>query len=89
MPNTTVNAQITDAVTETNVKILADAPGMAMANLYQATGQGIGQRRAQRYGGAAERQHHPPGNHDPRGRAALCSRHGVNGDGRANNLEFW
>ena len=37
-----VNPQITDAVTQTNVKILGDAPGMAMASLYQATGQALG-----------------------------------------------
>lgn len=37
-----VNPQITDAVTQTNVKILGDAPGMAMGNLYQATGQALG-----------------------------------------------
>ncbi|HPQ71970.1 MAG TPA: RebB family R body protein [bacterium] len=37
-----VNPQITDAVTQANVKILGDAPGMAMGNLYQATGQALG-----------------------------------------------
>lgn len=37
----TVNAQITDAVTQMNVKVLADAPGMAMGSLYQATGQAL------------------------------------------------
>ena len=37
-----VNPQITDAVTQTNVKILGDGPGMAMGNLYQATGQALG-----------------------------------------------
>ncbi|KZZ41541.1 glycerol-3-phosphate dehydrogenase [Thalassolituus sp. HI0120] len=36
-----VNPQITDAVTQTNVKVLGDAPGMAMANLYQATAQAL------------------------------------------------
>jgi len=36
-----VNPQITDAVTQTNVKILGDAPGMAMGNLYQATAQAL------------------------------------------------
>ena len=36
-----VNPQITDAVTQTNVKILGDAPCMAMANLYQATAQAL------------------------------------------------
>lgn len=37
-----VNPQITDAITQTNVKILGDAPGMAMGMLYQATGQALG-----------------------------------------------
>ena len=41
MPADIVNPQITDAVTQTNVKILGDAPGMAMGNLYQATGQAL------------------------------------------------
>ena len=36
-----VNPQITDAVTQANVKILGDAPGMAMGTLYQATGQAL------------------------------------------------
>jgi len=31
----TVNAQITDAVTQTNVKVLAESPAMAMGSLYQ------------------------------------------------------
>lgn len=30
-----VNSQITDAVTQTNVKVLAEAPAMAMGSLYQ------------------------------------------------------
>ncbi|MEM7246316.1 MAG: RebB family R body protein, partial [Acidobacteriota bacterium] len=34
---TSVNDQITDSVTQANVKVLADAPAMAMASLYQAT----------------------------------------------------
>jgi hypothetical protein len=38
---TSVNNQITDAVTQANVKVLADAPAMAMANLYQATAQAL------------------------------------------------
>ena len=36
-----VNPQITDAVTQTNVKILGDAPGMAMGALFQATAQAL------------------------------------------------
>lgn len=39
--NQIVNPQITDAVTQTNVKILGDAPGMAMGSLYQATAQAL------------------------------------------------
>ena len=38
----TVNPQITDAVTQSNVKILGDAPGMALGSLYQATAQALG-----------------------------------------------
>ncbi len=40
MPDT-VNPQITDAVTQTNVKVLADSPAMAMGSLYQATAQAL------------------------------------------------
>ncbi len=36
-----VNPQITDAVTQANVKVLGDAPAVAMGNLYQATGQAL------------------------------------------------
>ncbi len=38
----TVNAQITDSVTQANVKVLGDAPAQAMANLYQSIGSSIG-----------------------------------------------
>lgn len=38
---TTVNPQITDAVTQTNVKVVGHAPAVAMANLYQATSQAL------------------------------------------------
>jgi hypothetical protein len=38
---TIVNPQITDSVTEANVKVLGDAPAMAMGNLYQATAQAL------------------------------------------------
>ncbi len=38
---TSVNSQITDAVTQANVKVLGDAPAVAMGNLYQATAQAI------------------------------------------------
>lgn len=30
-----VNSQITDAVTQTNVKVVGEAPAQAMGNLYQ------------------------------------------------------
>ena len=38
---TAVNSQITDAVTQSNVKVLGDAPAVAMGNLYQATAQAL------------------------------------------------
>ena len=38
---TAVNDQITDSVTQANVKVLADAPAVAMASLYQATAQAL------------------------------------------------
>ncbi|MBF0275596.1 MAG: RebB family R body protein [Nitrospinae bacterium] len=39
---TSVNDQITDSVTQANVKVLGDAPAIAMGNLYQATNQALG-----------------------------------------------
>jgi len=38
---TSVNDQITDAVSQANVKVLGDAPAMALGNLYQATAQAL------------------------------------------------
>ncbi|MBV1960268.1 MAG: RebB family R body protein [Oleibacter sp.] len=38
---TSVNDQITDSVTQANVKVLAEAPALAMGNLYQATAQAL------------------------------------------------
>ena len=38
---TAVNDQITDAVTQANVKVLGDAPAMSMGNLFQATSQAL------------------------------------------------
>jgi killing trait domain-containing protein len=38
---TSVNSQITDSITQSNVKVLGDAPAVAMANLYQATAQAL------------------------------------------------
>lgn len=34
---TSVNDQVTDSVTQSNVSVLSSAPATAMANLYQAT----------------------------------------------------
>ncbi len=39
--DTTVNAQITDAVTQNNVKVLAEAPAQAMALVYQTAAHSI------------------------------------------------
>ncbi len=41
MPDT-VNGQITDAVTQTNVKVVAEAPAQAIAALYQIATQASG-----------------------------------------------
>lgn len=41
MPDT-VNPQITDAVTQTNTGVLADAPAMAMGTLYQSMAHSVG-----------------------------------------------
>jgi Killing trait len=41
MPDS-VNPQITDAITQTNVKVLAEAPAEALAIVYQVLGQTIG-----------------------------------------------
>ena len=38
---TSVNDQVTDSVTQANLKVLGDAPAMAMGNLYQATAQAL------------------------------------------------
>ncbi len=32
---TPVNSQITDAVTQANVKVIADSPALSLSNLYQ------------------------------------------------------
>ena len=39
---TLLNGQITDAITQTNVKVLGDAPAQAMGTLYQVAGQVTG-----------------------------------------------
>lgn len=38
---TTVNPQITDAVTQSNVKVVAEAPAIAMGSVYQALAHSI------------------------------------------------
>ncbi|MEN9658104.1 MAG: hypothetical protein RL571_1569 [Pseudomonadota bacterium] len=42
MANTAVNSQITDAVTQTNVKVLGESPAMAMATLFQSMAHSTG-----------------------------------------------
>ncbi|MBX8521055.1 RebB family R body protein [Pseudomonas cichorii] len=39
MPDSIVNSQITDAVTQANVKVLGESPPMAMSTLYQSMSQ--------------------------------------------------
>ena len=39
---TLVNGQITDAVTQANVKVLGDAPAQAIATVYQVMAQAVG-----------------------------------------------
>ena len=39
---TSVNSQITDSVTQSNVQVLGDAPAQALGSLYQATAQALG-----------------------------------------------
>jgi hypothetical protein len=38
---TIVNPQITDAVTQANVKVLGDAPAQSLSNLYQTISQSL------------------------------------------------
>ena len=38
----TVNGQITDAITQVNVKVLGEAPAMAMGNVYQSLAHSAG-----------------------------------------------
>ncbi len=40
--NTAVNAQITDAVTQTNVKVLGEAPAEALGLVYQSLSNSVG-----------------------------------------------
>lgn len=38
---TSVNNQITDSITQANVKVLGDAPAMSLGNFYIATSQAL------------------------------------------------
>ncbi|CAA7195235.1 antirepresssor protein RebB [Chryseobacterium nematophagum] len=38
----TVNPQITDAVTQSNVKVVGEAPAMALGNVYQSAAHSTG-----------------------------------------------
>jgi len=38
---TSVNDQVTDSVTQSNVEVLGEAPALAMGNLYQVTAQAL------------------------------------------------
>ena len=40
--STAVNSQITDSVTQTNVKVVAEAPAQAIASLYQVGSHSAG-----------------------------------------------
>ena len=42
MPELTVSPQVTDAVTQANVKVVAEAPAMAMGNVYQTMAHSTG-----------------------------------------------
>ncbi len=39
---TAVNSQITDAVTQSNVKVVGEAPAMALGSLYQTSAHSLG-----------------------------------------------
>ena len=39
---TAVNSQITDAVTQSNVQVLGEAPAMALGSLYQSMAHSMG-----------------------------------------------
>ncbi len=39
--DTAVNSQVTDAITQTNVKVLGEAPAQSMALIYQTTAHSI------------------------------------------------
>ncbi|TQV89431.1 RebB family R body protein [Aliikangiella coralliicola] len=37
----TVNPQVTDAITQTNVEVVGESPAMAMGSLYQTIGNSV------------------------------------------------
>ncbi len=39
---TEVNEQITDSITQANIKVVGDAPALALSNLYVVTSQALG-----------------------------------------------
>ena len=41
MPDTVVNPQITDAITQANVKVLGEAPAVAMGSIYQSVARAL------------------------------------------------
>ncbi|MBP0022111.1 MAG: RebB family R body protein [Cyanobacteria bacterium SBLK] len=41
MSDAMVNSQITDAVTQANVKVLAESPALSLSNLYQTISQSL------------------------------------------------
>lgn len=41
-PSTPVNGQVTDAVTHSNVKVVAETPAIALGNIYQTAAQATG-----------------------------------------------
>ena len=40
--STNVNSQITDAVTQSNVKVIGETPAMAIGNVYQSAAHSLG-----------------------------------------------
>lgn len=40
--STTVSAQVTDAVTQSNVKVVGESPAIALSNVYQAAAHSTG-----------------------------------------------
>jgi len=51
---TALNSQITDSVTQANVKVLADSPAVSVSNLYIATSQALANSAHNASNGAME-----------------------------------